>query len=302
MNIVRNLEHSANFYGERTAIIFEDQKISYDILHRKVNQLSAGMRKMGIQKGDRVALFMPNIPEFIIVYYSIQKLGAIAVSLNAMLVKNEVEYILEDCAAKIIFAGTEQIDQVPLQKVKSLSRIILVEGDTDDDRHINWFYDTETENFSTVETNNDDPSAILYTSGTTGFPKGATLSHFNVISNVNAVIYHIRSRKDDILHLFLPLFHCFGQNFIMNSAIKKGAAIVMHRRFEPDPVIEAVTKHKVTMFFAVPTIYIYLLNMKDKNIDFSGVRFFLQLRHPCPLKWLKAGRTNTVFLFMMDTD
>ena len=80
----------------------------------------------------------------------------------------------------------------------------------------------------------DDPAAILYTSGTTGFPKGATLTHLNVLTNINATIYHTEIKEKDVLHLFLPLFHCFGQNFIMNSSVKKGATLVMHKRFNPD--------------------------------------------------------------------
>lgn len=290
MNIVGNLEQSAKFRGGKTAIIFEGRKISYEVLHRNVNQLAAGMRKRGIGKGDRVALFMPNIPEFIIVYFAVQKLGAIAVSLNVMLVKNEVAYILGDCTPKMVFAGKEEAGQVPFGEIEGLEQVVLAEGDASDDRHISRLYDKGTDAFPAVETSGDDPTAILYTSGTTGFPKGATLTHFNVVSNVNSVIYHIQSREDDVLHLFLPLFHCFGQNFIMNSAVKKGAAIVLHRRFEPGPVIAAVKEHKVTMFFAVPTIYIYLLNMEDDAPDFSSVRYFFTAAAAMPLEVAEAWK------------
>lgn len=274
MNIVNHLEQSAIFYPDKPAVLFEDNPITYKSLHLKVNQLAAGMQKLGIEKGDRVALFMPNIPEFLIVYYAAQKLGAIAVALNVMLVKNEVEYILGDCGAKIVFAGQDQAEQVPFDELDRLENMILVEGDEGSERHIGRYFDSGVQDFKALDMADADPAAILYTSGTTGFPKGATLSHFGIITNINATIYHTGAGKDDVLHLFLPLFHCFGQNFIMNASIKKGATLVMHKRFEPEPVIEAVKKHQVTMFFAVPTIYIYLLNMKDEDLDLSSVRYF----------------------------
>ncbi len=292
MNIVHHLEQSAKFSPAKIAVIFEGRAISYEALHLKVNRLAAGMQQAGIQKGDRVALFMPNIPEFLVVYFATQKLGAIAVALNVMLVKNEVEYILGDCTAKIVFAGKEQAGQVPVEALDSMETLVLVEGDENDDRHISRLYDNRVERFPALDMDGDDPSAILYTSGTTGFPKGATLTQFNVITNVNAVNYHIGIKDDDVLHLFLPLFHCFGQNFVMNSCIKKRATLVMHRRFEPDPVITAVREHKVTMFFAVPTIYIHLLNRKDEDLDFSSIKCFFTAASNMPTEVAEAWQAK----------
>lgn len=274
MNIAHNLEQTAKFLPDKTAVIFEDLTITYSQLDQQVNQLASGMRQLGIQKGDRVALFMPNVPEFLLIYFAAQKLGAIVVALNVLLVKNEVQYILRDCGARIIFAGKDQAEQVPVDEVESLERLVLVEGDENDARHLRRLLDRNIQSFTAVDMADDDPAAILYTSGTTGFPKGATLTHRNVLANTTATIYHTEIKEKDVLHLFLPLFHCFGQNFIMNSSVKKGATLVMHKRFEPAPVVQAVKKHKVTMFFAVPTIYIYLLNMKDEDLDLSSIRYF----------------------------
>lgn len=274
MNIVTNLEQTAKFFPDKTAIIFENLSITYAQLDQKVNQLASGIQQMGIKKGDRLALFMPNTPEFLMIYFAAQKLGAIVVALNVLLVKNEVQYILSDCGARIIFAGKEQVEQAPMDEVESLEHLILVEGEENDARHLNRVFDKNVQTFKALDMEGDDPAAILYTSGTTGFPKGATLTHLNVLANINSTIYHTGIQEKDVLHLFLPLFHCFGQNFIMNSSVKKGATLVMHKRFEPGPVAEAIKKHKVTMFFAVPTIYIYLLNMKDEELDLSSVRYF----------------------------
>lgn len=274
VNIAHNLEQTAKFLPDKPAIIFEGQTMTYQELEEKVCQLASGLEKIGIQEGDRLALFMPNTPEFVIIYFAAQKLGAIVVALNVLLVKNEVSYILNDCDAKMIFAAREQAEQVPVGDVDSLERLVLTEGDENDNRHLSKLFDTSISSFKSKDMKGDDPSAILYTSGTTGFPKGAALTHENVLTNLSATIYHTEMKQQDVLHLFLPLFHCFGQNFIMNSGIKKGATLVIHKRFEPDPVVKAIKEHKVTMFFAVPTIYIYLLNMKDEDLDLSSVRYY----------------------------
>src|SRR3989339_1070642 len=292
MNIVNNLELSAKFCPGKTAVIFEDQAITYEDLLLKVDQLASGMEAAGIEKGDRVGLFMPNSPEFLMIYFAAQKIGAIVVALNVLLVKTEVRYILQDCGAKMVFAGKDQVFEVPVDELPDLEQLVLVEGDPENEMHIERLYDKTVRQFKTLDMNEDDPCAILYTSGTTGFPKGAVLTHFGVLTNINATIYHTGMKSDDVLHLFLPLFHCFGQNFIMNAGIKRGATLVMHRRFEPEPVIRAIARHGVTMFFAVPTIYIYLLNMKDEDLHLQSIRYFFTAAAAMPLEVAEAWHTR----------
>lgn len=294
MNIADNLSQSAKFFPDTPVFIFEDHPTTYKDLNLKVNQLAAGMQGLGIQKGDRVAIFMPNTPEFIMVYFAAQKLGAIAVALNVLLKKDEVRYILSDSGAGIIFAGKEQSVFIPENELATLKHVVLADGDENDSRHINHLFDTTVTEFKTLNMAPDDPAAILYTSGTTGFPKGATLSQSNISSNVNATIFHAGMKSNDVIHLFLPLFHCFGQNFIMNSSIKLGATLILHRRFEPEPVIRAISQYKVTMFFAVPTIYTYILNMKDEDVDLSSIRYFFTAAAIMPTevaeRWLEKYR------------
>jgi len=119
----------------------------------------------------------------------------------------------------------------------------------------------------------DAPAQIQYTSGTTGFPKGATLTHGNVVSNMWATMHHAGYRPADRLALFLPLFHVFGQNFIMNAAFNACATVVLYRRFVPDLVLDSVQRDRVSMFFAVPTIYISLLNLDLSRWDLSSIRY-----------------------------
>jgi long-chain acyl-CoA synthetase len=287
MNVADHLEQSAKNFPDKPIFIFEDKPTTYKEFNLKVNQLAAGIQKTGIAKGDRVAIFMPNIPEFIMVYFAVQKIGAISVSLNVLLKKDEVRHILNDSGAKIIFATTEQSTYIPENDMDTLEHVILVEGEESDDRHISKIFDTSVMDFRTEDMDLNDPAAILYTSGTTGAPKGATLSQSNIISNVNATIYHVGMKEDDVIHVFVPIFHCFGQNFVMNSSVKRGVTMVLHKRFEPEPVISAISKYKVTMFFAVPTIYTYILNMDDEDVDLSSIRYFFTGAGTMPQKVAK---------------
>ncbi len=294
MNIASNLDQAAQSFPDKTVIQFEERSMTYKELQSKTDCLAAGLKKLGIIPGDRVAILMPNIPEFAVVYYAIQKTGAIAVSLNVMLKQDEVSYIINNSGAATLFTTQALAGEVNQDEMPKLKTVIIVEGDADGRIHMDDVFLADCGSFETMEMDPDDDAAILYTSGTTGFPKGATLSQSNIVSNVNATVYHTDMTKNDVLQLFLPLFHCFGQNFILNACIKAGATVVMHRRFEPQPVLEAIQKHKVTMFFAVPTIYIYLLNMENASADLSGIRYFFTAAANMPkevaVKWLETHK------------
>jgi long-chain acyl-CoA synthetase len=285
MNIARNLERTRMFFPDKTALIFEGQSYTYRQIDEDVNRLTNGLLSLGIEKGDRVALFLPNIPAFVLGYFATQKLGAIAVSVNVMLKKDEVKYILGDAGAKVLFTTEEQRAEVPNDDLPDLKHIVIAEGEASgNDMHINDLMSRGNSSFKAVEIDRHDPAAILYTSGTTGFPKGATLTQSNINSNAYSTVHHVGIRSDDRLHLFLPLFHCFGQNFILNSGICAGAAFVMHRRFEPEPVAEAIRRDKVTMFIAVPTIFTYFLNMNLSPKDLSGLRYCFTAAANMPLE------------------
>jgi long-chain acyl-CoA synthetase len=273
MNIANNLDRARTFFPDKAAILFEGKSYSYRQLYEDANRLANGLRALGVERGDRVAIFLPNHPAFALSYFAIQKVGAIAVSLNALLKRDEVKYIIDDSEAKVLLTTAEQREHVHQAELPSLKQIIIVEGEAGNDLSLEEVLAKGDSRFTTAAMDPADPAAILYTSGTTGFPKGATLTHGNVVSNVYSTVHHAGMRPDDRLHLFLPLFHCFGQNFIMNSAVNTAATMVLHRRFVPDPVLEAIQRDRVTMFFAVPTIFIYFLNADTSKYDFSSLRY-----------------------------
>ena len=273
MNIAQNVERAAIFFPDKTAILFEGRQISYRELNQTSNRLASAFAAHGIYKGDRVALYLPNIPAFVICYLAAVKIGAIAVSVNPMLKAEELKYLLNDSGAVLLCTVGELLPNVHSEDYPSVAHVLVCEGESQGNPTVdNWSHAGSTDGRS-AEMSPEDPAVLLYTSGTTGFPKGATLTHGNVVSNVWAAIHHAGYKIDDCLPLFLPLFHVFGQNFIMNAAFNACATLVLYRRFVPDLVLESIARDRVTLFFAVPTIYIGLLNMDLSRYDLSSLRY-----------------------------
>ena len=227
----------------------------------------------GVRRGDRVALYLPNVPQFAVVYCGALKAGAIAVSINAAFKREEVKYILNDSGAQVLFTAGDLLPNLPRADCPALRHIVVCLGDAQDNPALDEWLAKGAGAGKALSMAPDEPALLLYTSGTTGFPKGATLTHANVVSNIWATVHHAGYRPDDRLLLFLPLFHVFGQNFIMNAAFNACATLILHRRFVPDPVLDSIQRERATMLFAVPTIYINLLNMDLSKYDLSSMRY-----------------------------
>ena len=290
MNIAENLVRARLFFPDKAALVFENQTLTYRQLDEQVNRLANGLRALGVAKGDRVALFLPNIPEFVVGYFAVQKLGAIAVSINSMFKRDEVKYIVNDAGAKLLFTTAAQREHVTADELPTLQHIVVAEGEAGNDLAFQDLVAGGDRCSTSAETDGRDPAAILYTSGTIGFPKGAVLTQSNIVSNSTSAANHSGMGSEDRLHLFLPLFHCFGQNYILNGGIRKCATIVLHRRFEPEPVADAISRRQVTMFFAVPTVYTHLINMDTAGLDFSSLRYCFTAAANMPTETLRQWR------------
>lgn len=275
MNIAHNLERGQRLFPNKTALIFEGKSYTYKELDKLANRIANGLRELGILRGDRVALFLPNIPEFIISYLGILKLGAVAVSLNVMLNRGEVKFILNDCSAKALITVEYESENVPNWGLPELKHILVV-GARANNKGISLeqLMASASSNAGAIEMERDEPAAIIYTSGTTEFPKGTILSHGNVISNVYSKNRCCGMRPEDRLLLYLPLFSCFSQNAILNSGINACATIILQRDFEPEQVLKTIATYGITMFFGVPTAFIKLLDMNTSDYDLSSVRYY----------------------------
>jgi long-chain acyl-CoA synthetase len=282
MNIAQNVERGCCFFANKPALIFEDRAYSYRDLDEMVNRAANGLRGLGIRRGDRVALLLPNIPEFVISYLGIQKIGAIAVSINVMLVGEEIEFILNDCSATSLITTPELWEKVCGTDLPYLKHTIIAGPEEAGKITLAGLMSASSPQAAAEDMERDDPAAIVYSSGTTGFPKGATLSHGNVTSNMYAKNHYCGMTPDDRMLLFMPLFHCFGQNAILNSGLNAGSTIVLHRTFDLDRVLHSISRHKVTMFFGVPTIYIIMLNQQVAPVDLQSVRYCLSAAATMP--------------------
>ncbi|HVK26975.1 MAG TPA: long-chain fatty acid--CoA ligase [Nocardioides sp.] len=281
-NLAGFLENSAQNYPDRTAIVFGDTRLSYPQVDGAANQVANLLVSRGIQPGDKVAISCPNLPYFTIIYYGILKAGATVVPLNVLLKGREVAYHLGDSDAKAYFAfqGTPDLPigaeaHAGFEQADGCEHFFVVTADPTAPSPIEG---TETfgqalagqaPTFDTVDVDDDDTAVILYTSGTTGQPKGAELRHRNMRDNALAGtdLFGADSSRPDTFLCVLPLFHSFGQTVIQNGGFAFGGTVVMLPRFEAAPAIALMLKESVTFFAGVPTMYWGLLNALDDTVD-----------------------------------
>jgi long-chain acyl-CoA synthetase len=273
LNLSILLEDSAREVPERTAIVFGGSKLSYEALNGAANQVANVLSLAGIQKGDKVALSCQNIPYFPIVYYGILKAGAVVMPLNVLLKPREIAYHLRDADARAYFC-LEGTPELPIgemgftafKEVESCHHFFLMTTDPnapspiEGAQTLGMLMQNQPTTFETVKTDPDDTAIILYTSGTTGQPKGAELSHMNMLLNAR-LSDSMYPRMDHDVHLItLPLFHSFGQSVQMNAGLYNRATLVLLPRFTPDETFRLMERESVTIFAGVPTMYWALLN------------------------------------------
>lgn len=286
MNVAQNLERSARLFPAAPAIEFEGRSIPYAELEASASRAAHGLRALGAEPGDRVGLFLPNLPAFAIAYLAAQKVGAVAVSINALLKTDELRHVLADSGASIVFTTAALLPELaPLRgELPALRETIVCEGEAPGERTLEGLCEGRPDAFRAREMERDDPAAILYTSGTTGKQKGAVLSHGNVVSNYHSTCHYVGCRPGDRHALFLPLFHCFGQDFILNAALNSGGTVLLHRRFDPGATPGLLRDQRMTHLYAVPTIYIYLLNAGLRPADLPDVRYCFSAAATMPVE------------------
>lgn len=282
MNVTQHIERGRAQFPNRTALVFEGQSFTYQDVDEMATRVANGLRGLGVKRGDRVALFLPNTPAFVFAYCGILKMGAIAVSLNVMLKEEEVGFILNDCGAVALITTPDLLVHVPLN-LATLGYILVAEGEAAGQMSLAGLMARASSEATAVEMGRDDPAAIVYSSGTTGFPKGVTLSHGNVTSNMAAKKRYCGMRAEDRALLFVPLFHCFGQNAVLNSIFHAGGTVILQRSFDLERVVRDVAGQQVTMLFGVPTTFL-LLQQKASPKEMATVRYYFSAAAKMPLE------------------
>ena len=283
LNLAMLLETSARSYPDHDAVVTGDLRLTYAQFNAAANQVAALLAAHGVGRGDRVALSCPNLPYFPIVYYGALKTGATVVPLNILLNEREVAYHLADSGARAYFCF-EGNDALPLGKtgeaafeqVPGCEHFFLISA---------GFPGTGLpSDFDTVQTSEADTAVILYTSGTTGQPKGAELSHSNMVQNALLAIRMFGGSADDIHLVTLPLFHTFGQTVQLNAGFSAGSTLVLLPRFDPATACATMEREGVTFFAGVPTMY---WGMLSTDADLSSLRMAVSGGSAMPVEVLR---------------
>ncbi len=289
MNLAQNVERSQRLFPDKQALIFEGNSFTYRELDEMSNRVANGLSKLGISRGDRVALFLPNIPPFVAAYLGIQKIGAVSVSMNSALKAEEAKFILNDSGALVLVTTEVLRANIPAEEISQLKPILIAEGEAKTDRALSELMANASPTALAIDMAPNDPAALLYTSGTTGFPKGATLSHGNLVSNIRTFVDTVSIHSDNRILLFLPVSHSYGQTSTLFPGLEVGATLVLHRELEIEEILKSIVDNGVTTFFGVPTIYT-LLYEKASAEQMRTIRRYVSGGAPLPLEMAKKWR------------
>jgi len=301
MNVGDWIRKRAVLSSEKTAIIFEEKEFTYRQVNERTNRLAHAMADMGIKKGDRVAVLLYNCHQFLEAYFATAKLGVIFVPLNFRLAGPELEYMLNDCVVDMLVYSSDFVDVVdsirPAIQIKE-GGFVQVEGAPPP-----WAVDYESlldqywakEPVTTEDVQLHDPQMIMYTSGTTGQPKGALLSHRKTFYNTfNADIYFDISSSDRML-VVMPLFHSGGLNITAVPILYKGGTAIIQKQFNPEQVLRLIHKHKITLMMAVPTMLNFILKKTDmERYDLSSLKTCMTAGETCPLFLIEEYRKRNI--------
>jgi long-chain acyl-CoA synthetase len=275
MNLAGLLENTAERAPGHVGFRFEERLYPYSELNRLANGLANGLKDSGLKPGDKCILMLPSCPEFVIAYYALAKLGAVIVPVNFMFKEGELSHIFRDSSARG-FIGMEPYLEEAGKAMMGLPQLNIriasaVHEGTGFMRWENLFGD---DTFAAYPSRDDDILAVLYTSGTTGVPKGAMLTHHNLCSNAMTVADMRTTDPNDVVIGVLPLYHIFGQTSVLNASIYLGQTIHLFHHFEPRVTLHVIEEEKSTVLFAVPTMYNRLLIETDQTgVKRSSLRY-----------------------------
>ena len=287
LNLGCILASSALEHPERVAIRLGPRALRYAELDRAARGVAAALRARGIQPGEAVALLIPNVPEFSIAYFGILYAGCTVVPLNVLLSPPEVDYHLRDSRARLLIA--HPLFEAPARTGAGAAGVDVVWSDGAGAGTLGELAATAPADalHATLAT---DTAVVLYTSGTTGKPKGAELTHSNLFVNCAQVVPRLAAfREHEVALGVLPLFHSFGQTCIQNATIARGHEVTLLPRFTPQDAFETLERDRVTLFAGVPTMYFALLHHEaPRRFDLSALRFCLSGGAPMPVEVMKA--------------
>jgi long-chain acyl-CoA synthetase len=271
-------------HGDRVAVKLDDLEIPYTALDAGSKAVAGLLKAKGIGPGDRVGLMLPNLPYFPFAFYGVLRLGAIVVPMNPLLKEREVAFHLGDSGAKALIAWHQFAEAAQAGSEKAGAELILVEPG-EFEQQVAAAEPVE----EIAERDDDDTALILYTSGTTGTPKGAELTHNNLRSAAQISVDLVDSSPETVTFGALPLFHVFGLTSGLNGAVRVGASLTLLPRFDPGKALEIVQRDKVTTFLGVPTMYAAMLHHGDRDsFDTSSLELCVSGGAAMPVEILRG--------------
>ena len=283
MNIAGNLTKTTADNPDSVAIKLDDLEMTFAQLDGASSLAAGWLRDLGVGPGDRVGIMLPNIPQFPILYYGVLHAGGIVVPMNPLFKEREVEYYLTDSGAKVLFAWDGVADQAqPGAEAAGAAYEVVDAG-------FMQRLASHAPAPEVVDRAPDDTAVLLYTSGTTGKPKGAELTHSNLLSNVTTCVGLFDGTSDDVIFGGLPLFHSFGQMCGLNAAVTCGATLTLIPRFDPTKALEVLQRDKVTIMQGVPTMYVALVQHPEHgSYDTSSLRLSVSGGASLPVEILRG--------------
>lgn len=285
LSIAAIVKESAARYPDSIAIVLGDAQTTYRELWEQVQAFAGALRDLGVRENTPVAIMLPTTPDFARCYYGALALGAVVVPIHALLKASEIEHILRDSGATVLLCDAALLCEGAGGALRAGIPVITV-GDTADAAapSLHQLAAIATPVSGYIPRHPGDTATILYTSGTTGKPKGAQSSHLSIVEQTSTLLlstFDIRST--DVILACLPLFHSFGQTCALNTALRSGAKIVMLPRFEPDAALRALAENDCTIFMGVPTMFIGLIEAARRNPARPPLRYAISGGAALPL-------------------
>lgn len=275
--LLERIDQAAAKFREHPAILLEAGAISHGELREMTIHVAASLAARGISKGDRIALYAHNGPEFAVLYLGIVRAGAVVVPVNLLINTPEIAHVLRDSGASAVFTQSSLCSRIEpaLATLDDPPFIVVLEETRQPSENLAPLLNEGARAPDLAFSTDEDLVAILYTSGTTGFPKGAMLTHRNLAANTASVDIAMQWRAGlDRVLVVLPMFHAFAATVGLLTPLTNGSALIPLNRFEPDAVAAAIHRHKATIFLGVPSMYAVLLRLASEKVGlFRSLRF-----------------------------
>ncbi len=287
------LTKHAQLHPNRIALVTPEKSWTYGEFNREANRVAHALKSLGLKEGDRIGVLCMNYPQFLCLLFGAGKLGIVEVSLNYRLTPPEITYQMNDSNVRVLFVGSEQANYIaPLKEQTKVEKVFVLEGGAPAGCGT---YADLIKNQSDAEPGEplswDKGLLTVYTSGTTGKPKGAVLSHANQFWNAMNDIIPLRLTADDTALTILPLVHVGGVGLFTLPILLLGGRVVMPRKFEPEETIKLIEKEKPTVVMGVPAIWqMIIASPSFKTADLSSVKYFYNGGDRCPLEVVQAFR------------